>query len=72
MYGAATDAALNRRWLLQQYAAYAPSVLGQYGTDSKGNTRPNVRALVKPLLNLFHGTTALPLRCSLLEWDEFC
>jgi len=64
VYGAATDAAPNRRWLLQQYAEYAPSVLGQFGTDSKGNTRPNVRALVKPLLNLFHGTTVLILRSS--------
>ncbi|XP_057525351.1 uncharacterized protein LOC130804777 isoform X2 [Amaranthus tricolor] len=47
VYGAPTD--LTRRQVLEKYQEYADSVLGKYG-----NSRPNVRDLVKPLLNLFH------------------
>ncbi|CAO2817391.1 unnamed protein product [Amaranthus hypochondriacus] len=47
VYGAPTD--VTRRQVLEKYQEYADSVLGKYG-----NSRPNVRDLVKPLLNLFH------------------
>jgi tRNA-dihydrouridine synthase A len=40
---------LTRRQVLEQYQVYGDSVLGTHG-----NGRPNVRDLVKPLLNLFH------------------
>ncbi|KAF3524773.1 hypothetical protein F2Q69_00051387 [Brassica cretica] len=40
---------LTRRQVLEQYQVYADSVLG-----TQGNGRPNVRDLVKPLLNIFH------------------
>ncbi|KAK9683007.1 hypothetical protein RND81_10G112200 [Saponaria officinalis] len=48
VYGAPiTD--LTRRQVLEKYQEYADSVLGQHG-----NNRPNVRDIVKPMLNLFH------------------
>ncbi|XP_074308424.1 uncharacterized protein LOC141643252 isoform X1 [Silene latifolia] len=40
---------LTRRQVLEKYQEYADSVLGQHG-----NNRPNVRDLVKPILNIFH------------------
>uniref|UniRef100_A0A803NBP0 DUS-like FMN-binding domain-containing protein n=1 Tax=Chenopodium quinoa TaxID=63459 RepID=A0A803NBP0_CHEQI len=40
---------LTRRQVLKEYQEYADSALGKHG-----NNRPNVRDLVKPLLNLFH------------------
>ncbi|XP_020588997.1 uncharacterized protein LOC110030571 isoform X2 [Phalaenopsis equestris] len=39
----------SRRQILEQYQEYADSVIGKYGSN-----KPNVRQLVKPLLNLFH------------------
>lgn len=38
----------SRRQILKQYQDYADSVIGKYGAG------PNIRQLVKPLLNLFH------------------
>uniref|UniRef100_A0A0D9W345 DUS-like FMN-binding domain-containing protein n=1 Tax=Leersia perrieri TaxID=77586 RepID=A0A0D9W345_9ORYZ len=39
----------SRRQILERYQVYGDSIMGQYGPS-----RPNVRQLVKPLLNLFH------------------
>ncbi|PKA51481.1 tRNA-dihydrouridine synthase A [Apostasia shenzhenica] len=39
----------SRRQILKKYQGYADSVIGRYGSN-----RPNIRQLVKPLLNLFH------------------
>uniref|UniRef100_A0A0D9ZIC9 DUS-like FMN-binding domain-containing protein n=1 Tax=Oryza glumipatula TaxID=40148 RepID=A0A0D9ZIC9_9ORYZ len=39
----------SRRQILESYQVYGDSIMGQYGPS-----RPNVRQLVKPLLNLFH------------------
>ncbi|KAK6933818.1 DUS-like, FMN-binding domain [Dillenia turbinata] len=48
VYGAAYTY-ITRHQVLEQYEAYADSVLGTYG-----NGRPNIRDLVKPLLGLFY------------------
>ncbi|GAB4832577.1 hypothetical protein Ancab_006594 [Ancistrocladus abbreviatus] len=40
---------ITRRMVLEEFQAYGDSVLGKHG-----NGRPNVRDVVKPLLNLFH------------------
>ncbi|XP_010695132.2 uncharacterized protein LOC104907829 isoform X1 [Beta vulgaris subsp. vulgaris] len=48
VYGA-PPSDLTRRQVLHKYQEYADSVLGK-----QGNNRPNIRDLVKPLLNLFH------------------
>ncbi|CAO2825223.1 unnamed protein product [Amaranthus hypochondriacus] len=48
VYGA-PPSDLTRRQVLEKYQEYADSVLGKHG-----NNRPNIRDLVKPLLNLFH------------------
>lgn len=40
---------LSRRQILEKYQVYCDSVLGKYGPN-----KPNVRQLVKPLLNIFH------------------
>lgn len=40
---------ISRRQILENYQAYGDSIIDQYGPS-----RPNVRQLVKPLLNLFH------------------
>ncbi|KAL3677004.1 hypothetical protein R1sor_026952 [Riccia sorocarpa] len=40
---------LSRRQILEQYALYADSTMGRYGPH-----RPNIRTMLKPLLNLFH------------------
>ncbi|PKU63343.1 uncharacterized protein LOC110106874 isoform X1 [Dendrobium catenatum] len=39
----------SRRQIIEQYQEYADSVIGKFGSN-----KPNVRQLVKPLLNLFH------------------
>uniref|UniRef100_A0A0D3FTP0 tRNA-dihydrouridine synthase n=1 Tax=Oryza barthii TaxID=65489 RepID=A0A0D3FTP0_9ORYZ len=39
----------SRRQILESYQVYGDSIMGQYGPS-----RPNVRQLAKPLLNLFH------------------
>ncbi|KAL2608707.1 hypothetical protein R1flu_027280 [Riccia fluitans] len=40
---------LTRRQILEHYAVYADSTIGKYGPH-----RPNIRTMLKPLLNLFH------------------
>ncbi|XP_058729471.1 uncharacterized protein LOC131601624 isoform X1 [Vicia villosa] len=47
IYGA-PSCGLTRRQVLEKYIVYGDSVLGKYGH------KPNVRDVVKPLLNLFH------------------
>ncbi|XP_044487729.1 tRNA-dihydrouridine(20/20a) synthase-like isoform X2 [Mangifera indica] len=47
IYGAPSSG-LTRRQVLEQYQVYGDSILGTYG-----NNRPNVRDVMKPLLNLF-------------------
>ncbi|KAJ1262824.1 hypothetical protein BS78_09G139400 [Paspalum vaginatum] len=44
-----TTRCISRRQILERYQIYGDSIIGQYGPS-----RPNVRQLVKPLLNLFH------------------
>lgn len=41
--------------VLDRYAVYGDAVLGRFGTKPDGSRTPNVRAVVKPLLGLFHG-----------------
>lgn len=48
VYGMPTRCS-SRRQILESYQVYGDSIIGQYGPS-----RPNVRQLVKPLLNLFH------------------
>ncbi|KAL6843423.1 hypothetical protein ACP4OV_026745 [Aristida adscensionis] len=48
IYGMPTRG-VSRRQILESYQVYGDSIIGQYGPS-----RPNVRQLVKPLLNLFH------------------
>ncbi|KAK1259069.1 hypothetical protein QJS04_geneDACA010256 [Acorus gramineus] len=40
---------LSRRQILEQYQIYGDSVIGKYGPN-----KPNIRQVVKPLLNMFH------------------
>ncbi|XP_009393736.2 uncharacterized protein LOC135586130 isoform X1 [Musa acuminata AAA Group] len=48
VYGASSSN-LSRRQILENYQMYGDSELGKYGPN-----KPNVRQMVKPLLNLFH------------------
>ncbi|KAL8161757.1 hypothetical protein V2J09_013246 [Rumex salicifolius] len=48
IYGAPVNN-ITRREVLEEYQVYGDSVLGRHG-----NNKPNVRDVVKPLLNLFH------------------
>ncbi len=61
VFGADSNPATSRRQVLRDYAAYGDAVLGRF-TDGKerddgkeGTRHPNVRAVMKPLLGLFHG-----------------
>jgi tRNA-dihydrouridine synthase A len=57
VFGAAYNAALNRREVLRRYAEYGDAVLGRFGSKEGGAVRyPGVRAVAKPLLGLFHGS----------------
>lgn len=59
VFGAASNPATSRRQVLRDYAAYADAMLGRWGQKPGSGGMlvldPGVRALVKPLLNLFHG-----------------
>ena len=46
---------LLRLQVLEDYALYGDAMLGRFGARTDGTPSPNVRTLVKPLLNLFHG-----------------
>ncbi|KAG8083384.1 hypothetical protein GUJ93_ZPchr0015g6660 [Zizania palustris] len=48
VYGMPTSCS-SRRQILESYQVYGDSIMGQYGPS-----RPNLRQLAKPLLNLFH------------------
>ncbi|KAL5215891.1 hypothetical protein ABZP36_007292 [Zizania latifolia] len=48
VYGMPTRCS-SRRQILESYQVYGDSIMGQYGPS-----RPNLRQLAKPLLNLFH------------------
>lgn len=41
--------------MLEDYARYGDAVLGKWGTKRDGSKVPNVKALIKPLLGIFHG-----------------
>ena len=41
--------------VLDEYVKYADSMLGRWDVKADGHQVPNVRALTKPLLGLFHG-----------------
>lgn len=47
--------AASRRDVLERYAAYAADAHGRFGVKKDGYANPSVRAMFKPLLNLFHG-----------------
>ncbi|CAN8265780.1 unnamed protein product [Cochlearia groenlandica] len=49
IYGSPSSG-ITRRQVLEKYQVYGESILGKYG---KG--RPNLRDIVRPLINLFHG-----------------
>jgi tRNA-dihydrouridine synthase A len=65
VYGATTNPAASRRAVIQEYCAYADAIRdaeadahdggGQGRVARFGRGHPRVRALVKPLLNLFTG-----------------
>jgi len=55
VYGEAENPMPNRRELLRQYVAFGDAVVGRFGQNAEGHQYPNVRAVVKPLLALFHG-----------------
>lgn len=58
VFGAETNPATSRRQVLREYAAYGDAILGRFSNDRPDATvmrHPNVRAVVKPLLGLFHG-----------------
>ncbi|GAB2300163.1 hypothetical protein Dimus_034203 [Dionaea muscipula] len=48
VYGAAPSG-ITRRKVLEAFQVYGDSVIGKHG-----NNRPNIRDVVKPILNLFH------------------
>lgn len=41
--------------VLRDYCTYADAMVGRWNVKDDGHKQPNVRALVKPILNLFHG-----------------
>lgn len=41
--------------VLEDYAAFADSMHGRWGTTPDGTKKPNLRVLMKPIINLFHG-----------------
>ena len=41
--------------VLEAYAKYGDSILGKWGTKPDGSKAPNVKAVIKPLLGMFHG-----------------
>ena len=41
--------------MLAEYAEYGDSILGRFGVKDNGHKIPNVRAVIKPLIGLFHG-----------------
>lgn len=48
-------ATLERAQVLQDYCAYADAMVGRWHVKEGGHASPSVRALLRPLLNLFHG-----------------
>ncbi|KAF8398398.1 hypothetical protein HHK36_017325 [Tetracentron sinense] len=48
VYGVASSG-VSRRQVLEQFQVYGDSILGKYGPN-----KPNLRQMVKPLLNIFH------------------
>ncbi|KAL4450138.1 hypothetical protein ABPG77_010807 [Micractinium sp. CCAP 211/92] len=55
VFGAAENAAISRRQVLADYAAWADTMIGRWRVAEDGYKSPNVRTLVKPLLGMFHG-----------------
>lgn len=59
VFGADSNPATSRRQVLRDYAVYGDAILGRFcdgnGRTKEGLRHPNVRAVVKPLLGLFHG-----------------
>lgn len=41
--------------VLDEYAKYADSVIGKWGSKRDGTPSPNLKALVKPLIGMMHG-----------------
>jgi hypothetical protein len=41
--------------VIKDYCSYADGMIGRWSAKDDGYMSPNVRTLVKPLLNLFHG-----------------
>ena len=40
---------------MKEYGQYGDAILGKWGIKRDGSKVPNVKAVVKPLLGLFHG-----------------
>eukprot|EP00955_Chlamydomonas_euryale_P050653 354622-Chlamydomonas_euryale.AAC.6 len=55
LFGAEENAAESRRQVLERYCEYADAVMGRFGQKKDGSPDPGVRAMVKPLTNLFYG-----------------
>jgi tRNA-dihydrouridine synthase A len=74
VYGSPSSG-ITRRQVLEKYKLYGESVLGKYG---KG--RPNLRDIVRPLINLFHSesgngqwkrrTDAALLHCTVSDFTD--
>ena len=41
--------------VLADYAQYGDAILGKWGTKRDGSPAPGVKAVVKPVLGMFHG-----------------
>lgn len=55
VFGEPSNPAKSRRHVLQQYAEYADGIQGRWAINDDGHQNPSVRAMMKPVLNLFHG-----------------
>ncbi|KIZ03210.1 tRNA-dihydrouridine synthase A [Monoraphidium neglectum] len=55
VWGEAGNPAPSRREVLERYCEYSDGMLGRWAIKEDGHREPNARALLKPVLNLFHG-----------------
>lgn len=54
IWGADSNQFNSRREVLQEYAKYADDMIGRWSIKEDGHRYPSVRALIKPLLSMFH------------------
>ncbi|WIA28060.1 hypothetical protein OEZ86_010645 [Tetradesmus obliquus] len=55
VFGAASNPAVSRRQVIADYCKYADGIVGRWQVKDDGYHDPNIRVLVRPILNLFHG-----------------